>query len=122
VRTVTLKICGEDLELPVSFEAGEQLEKAGYDPLRTALKTRRGDFVMSAGGVITVLYIGAREAGSKLKRKDVGQAVFDAGANAYLGVAIDYLAAFVEAEPEFPVPGGAGSGEGGDESGNAQPQ
>jgi hypothetical protein len=107
MRTVSVKICGEELELPVSWQAGEQLEKAGYDPLRTGLKMRRGDFVWSAMAVVTVLYVGARAAGSKLKREQVGQAVFDAGVNAYLGTASDYLAEFVEAEPEFPIPGGA---------------
>lgn len=103
MRHVPLKICGEELDLPISFEAGEKLEKAGYDPLRTALRQNRGEIALSSQGVIVVLAIGAKCAGSKLKREEIGQAVFDAGVNAYLGVAIDYLAAFVMAEPEFPI-------------------
>lgn len=116
MRTVPLKICGEELALPVSFDAGTKLEAAGYDPLRTAFKLRRGDFVWSSVGVVTVLYIGAKEAGSKLDRKTIGQAVYDAGTRAYLPVVDDYLTAFVEAEPEHPVPGS------GDDSGNEAPQ
>lgn len=116
MRHVPLNICGESLQLPVSFEAGERLERAGYDPLVSAFKSRGGNH-LSSQGVITVLWIGAVAAGSKLTRPQIGQAVYDAGTNKFLGDAVDYLAAFVEAEPEYPVPAAPG----GDEK-NGQPQ
>ena len=59
---------------------------------------------MTSQGVITVLHIGTRAAGSKLKREQIGQAVFDDGVMTWLGKAVDYLAAFVSAGPEHPVP------------------
>lgn len=90
--------------MPVSFAAGEKLEKAGYDPLRTALRTNRGEQTMTSQGVITVLHIGAHAAGSKLKREQIGQAVFDSGVMTWLPKAVDYMAAFVAAGPEHPVP------------------
>lgn len=109
MRTVPLEICGESIEMPVSFTAGEKLERAGYDPLKTALRTNRGEQTMTSQGVITVLHIGAREAGSKLKREQIGQAVFDDGVMKWLGKAVDYMAAFVTAGPEHPVPEVAGA-------------
>lgn len=110
MRHVALKICGEDLELPVSFEAGQKLEAAGYDPLRTALRSKRiaaGEYPLTAQGVITVLHIGAKCAKSKLTREAIGQAVFDDGVMVFLPNAVDYLAAFVTAEPEHPLPEGS---------------
>lgn len=115
MRHVPLTICGEALQLPISFEAGEKLERAGYDPLLSAFKSRAG-MQLSSQGVITVLWIGAVSAGSKLTRSQIGQAVYDAGTNKFLGHAVDYLAAFVEAEPEFPVP----APQGGEKNGQAQ--
>lgn len=109
MRHVTVEICGESLEFPVSMEAGQKLEAAGYDPLRTALRSKRlaaGEYPLTAQGVITVLAIGAKAAKSKLTREQIGQAVFDAGVMEYLADAVDYLAAFVTAEPEHPAPGG----------------
>lgn len=111
MRTVKVEICGEVLEFPVSFKAGERLEKAGFDPLRTALRTHRGEQTMTSQGVIMVLWIGAREAGSKLKHEEIGQAVFDDGAMKWLTVAVDYMAAFVTAGPEHPVPEAGGKNE-----------
>lgn len=107
MRTVQATIAGDELELPVSYEAGSKLEQAGYDPLRTALKAKRiaaGEYPLTAQGVITVLAIGAKAAKSKKSREEIGQAVFDEGVMHYLPIAVDYLAAFVTAEPEFPTP------------------
>lgn len=107
MRKVSATIAGEELELPVTFDAGTKLEAAGYDPLRTALKAKRltsGEYPLTSLGVIVVLYIGAKAAGSKKTREEIGQAVFDEGVLHYLPVAVNYLAAFVQSEPEFPVP------------------
>lgn len=109
LRTVSVEIAGESFDMPVSYQAGQQLEAAGYDPLNMAIRARRvaeagGAYPLTAGGVITVLAIGVKAAKSKLTREQLGQAVYTAGVMAYLATAMDYLAAFVTAEPEFPVP------------------
>ena len=54
--------------------------------------------------MITILAIGAKAAKSKKTREEIGQAVFDEGVLHYLPIAVDYLAAFVQAEPEHPPP------------------
>lgn len=108
MRSVKLTIAGEEIDMPVTFAAGQKLDAAGFDPLRTALRAQRlgaGEYPLTAQGVIAVLTIGAHEGKSKLKREQIGQAVFDAGVMAYLPVAVDYLGEFVRAEPEHPVPG-----------------
>jgi hypothetical protein len=105
MRTVTLELAGETLEMPVSFAAGSALSKAGIDPLQLALKHDIRASMTSAA-VIRVLYIGAEAAGSKLTLEEVGSAVYEVGAIEFLPVAIDYLTAFCAAAPEHPVKAG----------------
>lgn len=99
MRSVTVELCGETLQLPVTFEAGEALAKAGFDPLEAAL----GKPVRTAGAVISILHIGAGQAKSKLSRKQIGEFVVEAGVINWLKPVNEYLAEFLNAGPEHPV-------------------
>jgi hypothetical protein len=112
VRHVELEICGESVQMPVNFEAGEALEKAGVDPYVIAVKTwslidpKTGamrEMPLTSRQVIEVLYIGTRQAGSKLTRKQIGDSVYASDMMKWLSAASDYLAAFTKAGPEYPV-------------------
>lgn len=101
MRSVTVELCGETLRLPVTFEAGEALAKAGHDPLEAAL----GKPVVAATAVITILHTAALLAGSKLTRKQIGEYVVEAGVLTFLRAVNEYLALFLDAAPEHPVSG-----------------
>lgn len=114
MRKVNVSICGKEVEMPVSFDAGQTLEAVGYDPLRTALRSKKiaaGDYPLTAHGVVKVIHAGCQAAKADLTLQEIGQAIYDAGVMAYLGIAIDYLAAFVNAEPEHPIPKAGGAKE-----------
>lgn len=102
MKTVTLEICGETIEMPVGFITGTALAKAGVDPLQFALRVDRNSSLTSES-MIKVLHIGARAGGSKLTLEQIGTAVYDAGALDWVPVTIEYLSAFCSAAPEHPV-------------------
>lgn len=93
-RSKQLEICGETLSLPVNYAAAEALADAGFDPLEVALAKP----IKTLGAIVAVLHTGVKASGSKLTREDVGRAVAEAGALAYVRTANDYLAAFLEPE------------------------
>ena len=103
-RTHTVELCGETLHFPVTFEAGERLANAGYDPLEAAL----GKPIKTARAIIAILHVGAQCAGSKLTRQKIGEHVFDRGAINFLADVNEYLALFVDQAPEHPVSSGNG--------------
>lgn len=110
MRSVTLEICGETVEMPVTFEAGMSLEKVGFDPLQFALKVSqvRNDtaslmLLLTSGGIVQILHCGTRASGSKLRKEQIGAAVYEAGIVEYLSKATEYLSAFTSAQPEHPV-------------------
>lgn len=101
MRSVTVEIAGESIDLPVNFKAGEALANAGVDPLKVALNAASGTG-MSSIDVITVLVVGAKAAGSKLTRDQIGNAVYEDGVVAHLRVVNEYLSEFVNKKPEYP--------------------
>lgn len=103
MRSVTVEIDGQSIDMPVSYAAGTALAKAGFDPLAMAIKASNGESSLDSLGVIEILYLGVKHAGEKLTREQVGNAVYEGGVGAFAGVATGYLAAFVTAGPEHPV-------------------
>ena len=106
MRTVTVELCGETLQLPVNYAAGSALSAAGFDPFAASVK-RFEDFTGDAA--IRILHIGASAAGYKLTLKQVGECVYERGVSVYVNEAAKYLLAFVTATTEHPVPGEEGA-------------
>lgn len=108
MRTVTVEICGETIDMPVSFAAGCALADAGCDPLVVAMQSGRGSSLTSVD-VAKIIHVGAKQAGSKLTLEQIGEEVFRSGILPYLKPATEYIAAFVTASPEHPVKGEDGA-------------
>lgn len=102
MRSVTVEIAGESIDLPVTYAAGSTLSKAGFDPFKLATTKFES---MTGDDAIRILHIGAKASGSKLKHEQIGEAAYTDGISQYVTAAAKYLVAFVVAETEFPVSG-----------------
>lgn len=99
MRSFSVELCGESLELPVTWEVGEALAKAGFDPLEIVVTAVDGAAVRTSAAVITILHAGAKAAGSKLTRAQIGEAAYG-NLLPHLTMASDYVAAFLHPPAE----------------------
>jgi hypothetical protein len=115
MRTLTIEHDGEEHELAATFGASVELADRVGDPMfiareaaleATMMQARipyQPKFVFTVQNVPEILAIGLKAAGSKLKKREIEEMVFDAGFLHARKWAADYLALIVEPKPTVPL-------------------
>ena len=102
MKSVGVTVAGSAYEMPISFAAIEQINERVGDPFALASQMTKGQ-LLSLVQTVDVIALGARLGGCKLERAEIGQAIVEAGAQTYLGIATSYLLALMSGQPAAPV-------------------
>lgn len=102
MTTVDVSLGGQVYSMPASFAAMEQLSEKVGDPFRLALGMKAGQILTSIQ-TIDAIVIGAKLAGCKLERAEIGEEIVRKGAQDYLKTASNYVIAVVSGGPAVPL-------------------
>jgi len=102
MRTVDVSLAGEVYEMPVSFAAIAQISERVGDPFALALSMTKGQ-TLTAIQTVDTITVGARLAGCKLERAEIGEEIVKVGAQDFLKVASSYIIAVVSGGPAVPA-------------------
>lgn len=106
-RTLPLKLNGTTYNMPVTYKASKEIAEKVGDPLRMAVEANAGKLQWNQEQIITILHIGATNAGCSLDRDQVGEYVVEHGLVQSSIIAAEYIGLMVGGGPERPVTGGA---------------
>lgn len=105
-RTVTVKLGGAEFHMPATYRASREIAEVVGDPIRMAMDSAAGKLEWTQEDVVSILYIGAKNAGCMLDRDTIGEAVIDMGLADGGKLAGDYIFAIMSGAPEKPVDAG----------------
>lgn len=105
-RTVTVKIGQTEIHMPVNLGASEEIAQSVGDPITMLMELGTGKRYLKQSEIITILYIGAKHAGSSLTREAVGESIIETGMIEAAAVVAGYLNSICAGGPQRPVAGG----------------
>ena len=107
-RTVAVKINGSEWHMPASWKASKEVTLAVRDPMLLAVDADNGQLELTTDMVVSLIYIGCKNAGCNLTKDEVGEYIFEAGGPAeYLKEVVQYVGALVQGGPQRPISGSA---------------
>lgn len=102
-RYVECVVDGQTWRMPVNYRAAMQIARTVGDPLQMVQKAARGQLTWSMSDVVSIIEAGLAAAGCSLTKEQVGEAVVNAGVNAFIEPASAYISSLVSGGPERPL-------------------
>lgn len=110
-RTVTVKLGTSEFHMPATYAASKEIAEVVGDPIRMAMDSATGKLDWTQEDVISIAYIGAKYAGCKFTRDQVGEHVVEAGVAKVASVCGEYIASIVAGGPQRKVEGAEKKGQ-----------
>lgn len=111
MRAVRVELAGMSYDMPVNFLAMQRLVDSVGCPVDMAVKAKGGAVSWNSVQVAKIIHVGVTSAGSTGTLEQIGSAMLEGhGLLHWLGVAAEYIGAFVAVGPEVPTAPGPAEG------------
>lgn len=95
-KTYTVKIEGDEFDLPVTLGVSREIAERVFDPLQISIETQRtGLFPATFEQIVDILHIGLKHGRYQKSREWVSERLFDAGITRYLEPAATYISLMI---------------------------
>jgi len=86
---MTIQLNGKDYTLCPSFEAIDGIDNCGKGIIELSMRASEGRLLSSE--IVDVIHQGILASGEKIDRKEIGQAMVEAGVANFYSIALDFL-------------------------------